>query len=79
MLKSVAKYGSYCHFSQHTRYHEIDKKNTTMTVSRYANELVSSRTTGHLIKKNQETGHYLCTKYILGCTELHFCECAMVE
>ena len=39
MLMSVAKYGRYCHLSQHTRYHQIDK-NTTTTVKRYVNELV---------------------------------------
>ena len=33
------------------------------------NELVSPRTTGHLIKKS---GHYLCTEYMLRCPELHF-------
>ena len=54
-------------------------KNTTTIVSRYVNELVSPSTTGHLIEKYQVTGNYLCTKYILGYTELHFCECAMVE
>ena len=37
-------------------------------VSRYVNELVSPRTTGHLTeKKYHVTGHYLCTEYILGC------------
>ena len=74
MLKSVAKCGSYGHFPKHTRYHKIDKSTTT-TVSRYVNELVSLRTTGHLIeKKCQVTGPYFCTIYILGCTELNLCD-----
>ena len=48
-------------------------KNTTTIVSRYVNELVSPRITGHLIeKKYQVTGHYLCIQYMLGCPELHF-------
>ena len=79
MFKSVAKYGCYYNVSLHTRYHKIDK-NTTTAVSSYVNESVSRRTTFHLIeKKYQVTGHYLCTKYMLGCLELHFYECAMVE
>ena len=42
-------------------------------MSSYVNELVSPRTTGHLTeKKYQVTGHYLGTKYILRCPELHF-------
>ena len=72
MLKLVEKWGRYCHFSEQTRYHKIDK-NTTTTVKRHVNWLVSPRTMGYLIeKKYQVTGHYLCTKYILGCSELHF-------
>ena len=59
-------------FFQHTRYHKIDKA-TTITTKRYVNELVSLRTLGHLIDKtNQVTGHYLSSKYIPGCPELHF-------
>ena len=79
MLKSVSKWEIFCNFSKHTRYYKIDK-NITTTVSRYVNELVSRRTTGHLIeKKYQVIGHYLCTEYMLGYPELHFYECAMVE
>ena len=72
MLKLVVICESSCHFSQHTRCLEI-AKNTNTTVKRYVDELVSPRTIGHLIeKKYQVTGNYLCTKYILGCPELHF-------
>ena len=49
MLKSVVICGSYSHFYQHTRYHEI-AKNTNTTVKRYVDELVSRRTMGHLIE-----------------------------
>ena len=53
-------------------YHKIDK-NTTTTIRRYVNELVSHRTTGHLItKKYQVAGHYFCTTYIMEFSELHF-------
>ena len=49
-------------FSQHTLYHKIDKT-----------ELVVPRTMGHFIqKKYQVAGHYLSTKNIMGCPELHF-------
>ena len=72
MLKSMVKCRRYCHLFQHTRYHQIDK-NTTTTVKRYVNVLVSTRTMCHLIEeKYQVTGHYLCTKYIMGYPELHF-------
>ena len=51
----------------------IIDKNTTTTAKRYVNELVSARTKGHLIEKRyQVTGHYLCTRCIQGCPELHF-------
>ena len=47
---------------------------------KYMNELISPRTMGHLTEeKYQVTGNYLCVKYILGCLELHFSECVMVE
>ena len=40
-------------------------KNTTTTVSRYVNELVSPRTMVNLTeKKSQVTGNYLCTENI---------------
>ena len=79
MLKSVAKCGSFCYFSSHTRHHEIDK-NTTTTVKRDVNELVGPRTMGHLIKKKyQVTGPYMRTKYIgyrktprLNCNNIFF-------
>ena len=49
------------------------EKNTTTTVRRYANELISPRTMDHLIeKKYRVSDHYLCTKHILGCPELYF-------
>ena len=35
MLKSVVKCGSYCIFSQHTRYHKIDKNTTTTVTGHY--------------------------------------------
>ena len=48
-------------------------KNIITAVKYYVNELFIARTACHLIKrKYQVTGHYLCTKYIVGCQEFYF-------
>ena len=60
-------------FFWHTRRYKIDK-NVITTIKYYVNKLFIPRTARHLLKiKYQVTGHYLCTKYILGCPELYLC------
>ena len=84
MLKSVVICGSNCHFSEHTRNHEITK-NTNTTVKGHVDELVSPRTMGHLIEKKYQVTIWSIMVTI--CAQSIFCgvqnciseECAMVE
>ena len=76
MLKSVANCVNYCHFFNITfviKLINIPSGN----VRRYVNELVSLRTMGHLLeKKHLVRGHYLSSRYMPGCPQLHlWCVC----
>ena len=63
MLKSVANCGSYCPFFNILGIIKLTK-NATTTVKRFANELVSPITMGHLIEKSSKWLVTICARNI---------------